>query len=688
MNGTISVRSLLIRSLGTCLAMLVLVGAVGMAGVSLASGGLNAYAGFEPQRLAHRAALQALTDAETGVRGYRLTHDEVFLDPYRDGRGRFGREMSAAMHSDDSDEITRLLHDELATGNRWLEGYADPLAQTSPSRLDARGQKYAHSGRAMFDDYRVAHATTAQRIDELQEERLRRGHRAESIAFLVTLAAIAVAVVAVVATVLRTHRLLLIPLRRVRRAIAAFRPGESDRRLDEQEGPLELREIARGLNLAAERVRAAETAREDLLRMRELAREIGRRVGMSLDTDRVVLEAVTAVGTAIGADRVYVRLMNDGHLDAAVTEWHAEGLAPSGREWQGVAEDATARVRALFVEGQIWHSALVRKPRDVSDLLTRNHVERTGARSTVLVPIGSGDELLGVLVILQTERIRFWEAPLLELAESVAADLGRALVNARSFGHQEELVERLQELDRVKSDFLATVSHELRTPLTSIAGYVELIRDEDAGPVTPQMDSMLDVVDRNAARLKALIEDLLTLSRIEADSFKLATAPMDVEVVVSGALRTIAPDAASAGVEVEVLPGPDTLHLVGDAGQLERAVLNVLSNAVKFTPAGGRVTVSTAETGGLATIMVRDTGIGIPQAEQPRLFSRFFRASNATAAAIQGTGLGLTIVRGIAEHHGGTLEIDSVEGVGTTVTLTLPLPEPAERGMAQLAAAL
>lgn len=153
--------------------------------------------------------------------------------------------------------------------------------------------------------------------------------------------------------------------------------------------------------------------------------------------------------------------------------------------------------------------------------------------------------------------------------------------------------------------------------------------------------------------------------------------------LVESAAATVRPTMAQAGLSLEVAPGSEDAQVIGDPGQLERALLNLLSNAAKFSPAGRRVELSADVEGGEVVLTVADTGIGIPEKEQEQLFARFFRGSNAIAGAIQGTGLGLTIVRSIVEHHNGTLAVRSREGLGTTVEIRLPLLQPTstEEGM-------
>jgi signal transduction histidine kinase len=183
---------------------------------------------------------------------------------------------------------------------------------------------------------------------------------------------------------------------------------------------------------------------------------------------------------------------------------------------------------------------------------------------------------------------------------------------------------------------------------------------------------MLEIVDRNTWRLKALIEDLLTLSRIEAGALKVNPQPLVVADLVEAAAATLRPTLSGSDLVFDVDPGPRDACVHGDQGQLERVLLNLLSNAVKFSPDGGRVGLRAETTGDAVTITVSDTGIGIPEREQQQLFNRFFRASNATSRAIQGTGLGLSIVRSIVERHGGTLAVRSAVGQGTTVQVRLP----------------
>lgn len=238
---------------------------------------------------------------------------------------------------------------------------------------------------------------------------------------------------------------------------------------------------------------------------------------------------------------------------------------------------------------------------------------------------------------------------------------------------QDEALTRMQELDQARADFVSSVSHELRTPLTSVTGYSEMLLDGDAGELTEQQSKMVTTIERNARRLLALVEDILTVSRLEAGEHPMASEPIDVAGLVHAAAEAVRPSVRARSLDFDIEAPPQLGTIRGDHHQLERVLLNLLSNAVKFTPKGGRISISTARHHDQVTIVVTDTGLGIPAAEQPRMFERFFRSSISRDEVIPGTGLGLTIVKSIVEAHGGTIDFHSTPGRGTTFTVNLPV---------------
>jgi PAS domain S-box-containing protein len=241
--------------------------------------------------------------------------------------------------------------------------------------------------------------------------------------------------------------------------------------------------------------------------------------------------------------------------------------------------------------------------------------------------------------------------------------------------------------ERMKDQFVSLISHELRTPLSSILGYLELVLDDDDETLTDEQKQYLGTVERNAHRLLRLVGDLLFTAQVEAGRFTLQPEDVDLAGVVRAAEETVRVTAAAKGVEIRVEVPEEGLVVSGDAQRLGQACDNLVSNAVKFTPAGGRVTltlrpawrsedgeVTDLERPGaspVARLSVSDTGIGIPSGEQGKLFTRFFRASTAQRSAVAGVGLGLSITKAITTAHGGTLDLISAEGRGTTFVLTL-----------------
>ncbi|HEX3806100.1 MAG TPA: HAMP domain-containing sensor histidine kinase [Gaiellaceae bacterium] len=229
--------------------------------------------------------------------------------------------------------------------------------------------------------------------------------------------------------------------------------------------------------------------------------------------------------------------------------------------------------------------------------------------------------------------------------------------------------QQLVELDRLKDEFVSSVSHELRTPLTSISGYVELLKEDEA---SEERRAYLEIVDRNAERLLGLVSDLLFSARLQDGQLELQRDEVDVRRIVEHAAESARPraDAAKIGLSVEA---SDVPTILGEPDRLAQLLDNLVSNAIKFTPAGGEVNVRLGARDGLVHIEVSDTGIGIPESERERLFQRFFRSQTALERQIQGTGLGLYISKAIVQAHGGRIGVQSGETEGTTFVVELPV---------------
>jgi signal transduction histidine kinase len=238
-----------------------------------------------------------------------------------------------------------------------------------------------------------------------------------------------------------------------------------------------------------------------------------------------------------------------------------------------------------------------------------------------------------------------------------------------------QISEELKEVSRLKDEFVSLISHELRTPLSSILGYLELLRDESDVPLSDEQLGYLNVAERNANRLLRLVGDLLFTAQVEAGKFQLDEQRQPLGAILAGCVESGRPVATSAGITL-VLDVEDDCEVSVDAVRLGQACDNLISNAIKFTPSGGTVTVGLTGNEMAAVITVTDTGMGIAADELDKLFSRFFRATTATRNAVPGVGLGLVITRAIARAHGGDMGVTSEEGIGTTFSMTLPMLEP------------
>jgi signal transduction histidine kinase len=231
--------------------------------------------------------------------------------------------------------------------------------------------------------------------------------------------------------------------------------------------------------------------------------------------------------------------------------------------------------------------------------------------------------------------------------------------------------ERLLELDRLKDEFVATASHELRTPLTSISGYLDMALDPAGGPLSPEREAQLRIVQRNADRLGILVNQLLFLARADSHPLELDRRPVELGEVLTEAAETACPAADAKNIALRVDAGTPQ-WAPADRQQLLRILDNLVSNAIKFTPEGGTVRLAARANGAVAVLEVADDGVGIAPADQEDLFNRFFRGTNAIEGAISGSGLGLAISRVIAEAHGGTIEVESAPGAGSTFRVALP----------------
>jgi signal transduction histidine kinase len=314
-----------------------------------------------------------------------------------------------------------------------------------------------------------------------------------------------------------------------------------------------------------------------------------------------------------------------------------------------------------------------------ASLVIGSEQELADVEASFVAPVMLKDELVAVVAAeAAPARLRRWRSTLTTIASQLSIALERQRLLATEHETAASLAEqnaRLLELDMMKDRFVSSVSHELRTPLTSMVGYLEILRDGEAGELNDDQEHMLEIVDRNCRRLNNLIGDILVTARFDSGRQQLHPVEVAIDDLVVSEVQSIAAVAAAQGVTIRTeVEGPGPHHVVADPTLMTQLLANLLSNAVKFTPRDGTVTVVLDEHDGLTVLDVSDTGVGIPPEELDHIFERFYRAS--TAQTIGGTGLGLPIAKAIAEAHGGSISVASRPGVGTTFHVELPRSGP------------
>lgn len=623
----------------------------------------------------HGRMLQLMSAAQSSLRGFEVTGDSEFLDPFTDNRAAYRDTVEEALDRIGSDEsLRRGLVEEADAAGRWYADWGDVVLATledgDPGALDRP------FGQELFDGMVEQHARTSAMVQARIDDALERAR------FITVFGA--VLMIGYIAAIMAVGIGLAFRLRReVVRPMVALR--DTLHRLEHQDlgarapvaGPAELRKLGEAVNQLAEL--AEQKAAEDQARheTNSMIRSMSSSIREHLDTATLLSVTVDAVGPALGGDHaIVIRVSTELRPAEIIGEWRRhDGIAERLGTDLATPDDLTALVTQAFLSGQV----LAVDDVHADDRLGPGVVEYLSGLdvgSLMLAPIAIGDDVTGVLSVSVFDQPRPWTRSQQSIASTVARELANALRLADLFEREQAMVQQLRALDQAKTDFISSVSHELRTPLTSILGYTELLVDGDVGELQDQQRSMMVVVDRNARRLLLLIDDLLTMSRIEANRLTITPSPVPIGALLEAVADTMRPlaDAGGQRLTVDVVDGAGTMW--ADERAIERVLLNLVSNAVKFTPAGGSITLSGGSVAEGVRLAVADTGMGIPLDEQDQLFTRFFRSSTSRAQAVQGTGLGLAIVRHIVEAHLGSVDVMSEPGRGTTLSFVLPPPPP------------
>ena len=298
-------------------------------------------------------------------------------------------------------------------------------------------------------------------------------------------------------------------------------------------------------------------------------------------------------------------------------------------------------------------------------------------RAILIVPLLREDQVLGALVVRRKEPGLFPQYTV-DLLQTFAAQSVFAIQNARLFGELEEKSRELEVASRHKSQFLANMSHELRTPLNSVLGFSEMLADGIYGALPERASAALGKIQANGRHLLNLINDVLDLSKIEAGQLTLSPNDYVMGQIVQSVVASTETQARTKGISLVAAIADGLPVGFGDERRLTQVLLNLMSNAVKFTDQGS-VTIAASSSHGMFEVSVRDTGPGIATGEHARIFEEFQQVDNSSTREKGGTGLGLAIAKRIVELHGGRISVESAPGAGSTFRVALPVRTIAER---------
>jgi two-component system phosphate regulon sensor histidine kinase PhoR len=433
--------------------------------------------------------------------------------------------------------------------------------------------------------------------------------------------------------------------------------------------------------------------------VRQMASE-GRILAFTIPTpEQANLELVRRMAGASGGRVTVIRsdgkVTADSEADAAGMENHRSRpeliAAFRGKVGSDIRRSVTVGIPFLYVAVPISGGA-VRLAVPLSQVDQQVHQIRTKILASTAIAFLPAIAIAALLARLISRRFGAIMEHAVELARGnfrarLPEDGGEfgqlAHTLNETSGNLQSIVEQLQrehseleKVERIRKDFVINVSHELRTPLASIQGYTETLIDGALNDPEYNM-RFLGIIRHNAERLARLTQDLLTLSRIEQKREKLEFACHEVNDLLQDAIELMRPIAARSDLQLALEPAPEDAQVWCDSEAVSQMLSNLLDNAIKCTPAGGCVTVGARPAGRFVEMYVRDTGIGIPAEELPRLFERFYRVDKARSRELGGTGLGLSIVKHLVAAHNGITRVESQPNQGSTFFFTLPVDEAA-----------
>jgi GAF domain-containing protein len=397
--------------------------------------------------------------------------------------------------------------------------------------------------------------------------------------------------------------------------------------------------------------------------------EVGQAVSSTLDLETVLSTIVSRATQLTGMDGGSIYEYDEAREEFQL---HTADKLP---------DELVAALRATPMrkgEGALGRMALTGEPVEIRDIRdeaayqsrVRDLLVHAGFRSLLAVPLVRDSHILGGIAVNRSAPGAF-SPEVVALLQTFAAQSALAIQNARLFRELEEKSRQLETASRHKSEFLANMSHELRTPLNAIIGFSEVLAERMFGEINDKQAEYLDDIVVSGRHLLALINDILDLSKIEAGRMELDRSEFDLASAIGNTLSLVRERAERRGIALASAVDPRIGAVRADERKVKQVLLNLLSNALKFTPEGGRIDVRASLAHDVIEIAVTDTGVGIPPEDQATVFEEF-RQVGAAAKKVEGTGLGLAISRKFVELHGGAIRVASEPGKGSTFTFTLP----------------
>lgn len=399
------------------------------------------------------------------------------------------------------------------------------------------------------------------------------------------------------------------------------------------------------------------------------------------DHNRAIGESLHVIGEAVNADRVYI-FENHPHPDTGEIaasqrfEWTRQSVAAQldNPELQNVSylRMGLERWYNTLKAGRPIHGPIEGFPEQERELLATRDV-----LSLLVVPISIDNQFWGFIGFTDCRTKREWTRHEGSILTAMAGNLGGVLVRKRTEEELAQARDQALEASRLKSEFLATISHELRTPLNSIIGFTQIIVDGIVGDLNSQQAEFMNDILSSAEHLLALINDVLDMAKIEAGQMEISPEPFEIGPLIHEAVDTVRMLVNQKQQELVIEIDPELTELVADRFRIKQVLLNLLSNANKFTPAGGHITLTARQIEKEALLIsVIDTGIGLTDSAGELIFQEFRQVDSSSTRTAGGTGLGLPISRRLIELHGGAIWVESTPGEGSTFSFILPLAGP------------